>query len=116
MTTTKRLEELRLNDTIYHDHHDLHSYDYHASLHGHARFPASLSVALRIIDMGWAVYGSFLTTCWSLRSPSVCISTASKRLSDLFAFFGFWRDWSSVPRKLLSFLTLRRGIFCVERL
>jgi hypothetical protein len=51
MTTTKRLGELRLNDTIYHDHHDLHSYGYHAPLYGLARFPASPFVPTRITDM-----------------------------------------------------------------
>jgi len=48
MTTTKRLEELKLSDTTYHEHHDLHFYGIHAQLNGLAEYLTSSSIPLSI--------------------------------------------------------------------
>jgi hypothetical protein len=91
MTEAKRLEELRLNDTIYHDCYDMHFYDGDGPLYDYIVF---LFIIIITSYIGCVHASSVLLGLCpdhsrhslASRIPDVCIATVSKRLSGVFSF------------------------------
>jgi hypothetical protein len=93
MTELKRLEELRLNDTIYHDYYDMHSYDGNGPLYDLYIFSLIIIITIIIIihphvgcvDASSVLLGlcpDYSRDSLAFRIPDICIATVSKRLSD----------------------------------